>query len=567
MSVELLLGESRDRADQSPAARTRGERSLHEWGIKALSCWLQGETVDEAPHFSWREIWLWAARHRCRGLLLRALSEGPWQSAEDKAHLRDLAFALGTETLTQTMECKRLERDLRKRGVKVLFLKGVALGLQLYGDSAARAGGDIDCLVEAPAVPDALEILAALGYEPEGYSINQILRAWSALLVFEHEIALINPARGVRIEIHWRFFREKRSIESALRGHRLSRSDSDSGLPCLKGAHSFAYLIAHGAQHGFYAAQWLVDVVVQWRALREAEREEARVLVAKHALEKQLGLAGNLAKDVFGVDPKDEDWPKSRRVSAFAVAFAVKRLTAADPFAGIDTFWHVRNLRFQLALACKWSERWSLPLFSLVTTPSLFRHRLPSFLIFLQPVLRLLDFSMSRLFPARFGLSKVSSKRAPALAIYDSWFLRELMVVSVLVEGSLPVLGVRRTRDWVDFLARRLPPFRFVALDYSREQTALLHEQRASCSLLWKPTCVRRAFTRWWALRRVGDRDHLGIAFGTRLKPGEHEFHAWLERDQQPVGEFTPHVSSYDRLRNRSLDGAERLAKELLRHT
>ena len=108
----------------------------------------------------------------------------------------------------------------------MLFLKGVALGLQLYGDSAARAGGDIDCLVEAPAVPDALEILAALGYEPEGYSINQIRGAWSALSVFEHEIALINPVRGVRIELHWRFFREKRSIESVLRGEAFNRSDS-----------------------------------------------------------------------------------------------------------------------------------------------------------------------------------------------------------------------------------------------------------------------------------------------------------------------------------------------------
>ena len=92
----------------------------------------------------------------------------------------------------------------------------------------------------------------------------------------------------------------------------------------------------------------------------------------------------------------------------------------------------------------------------------------------------------------------------------------------------------------MDFLARHLPPFRFVALDYSREQTALLHEQRASCSLLWKPTCVRRALTRCWALRRAGDRSNLEIAFGTRSQSGQRVFHAWLERDRQPVGEFPP---------------------------
>ena len=287
---------------------------------------------------------------------------------------------------------------------------------------------------------------------------------------------------------------------------------------------------------------------MQWRALGEAERNEARALFAKHALEKEVGLASRLANEVFGVNAEDEGWPASRRVPLFAVDFAGKRLKTTDPLAGIDTFWHLRNLRFRLALAGKWSERWSLLLFSSVTTPSLFRHRLPSFFIFLHPVFRLLDFSMSRLLSPCRAVSKVSSKRAPALAIYDSRFLKELMVVSVLVEGSLPLLGVGRTSKWVDFLARCLPRFRFVALDYSREQTALLHEERASCSLLWKPTCVRRALTRWWALRRVGDKSNLEIAFGTRSESGQREFHAWLERDQQPVGEFLPHVSSYDRL-------------------
>ena len=121
------------------------------------------------------------------------------------------------------MECKRLERHLRNRGVRVLFLKGIALGLQLYGDAAARAGGDIDCLVEARAVPEALEALAALGYEPEGYSFDQIRGAWSALSPFEHEIALVNPAKRVRIELHWRFFRERRSIETVLQNEGFKR--------------------------------------------------------------------------------------------------------------------------------------------------------------------------------------------------------------------------------------------------------------------------------------------------------------------------------------------------------
>ena len=431
MSVTTLQfpGEFRDLAAGVRAGGPRGERSLHEWGVNALGCWLRGEVAREAPRFSWREVWLWAARHRCRGLLLRTLTGAPWHTEEDRAHLRHAAFALSTHALAQSAECKRLERHLRERGVRVLFFKGVALGLELYGDAAARAGGDIDCLVETQAVPEALDCLAELGYEPEGYSIAQIRGAWSALSVFENEIALINPAKRVRIELHWRFFREKRSIEMVLRnGWRENRSAfaSDSGLPCLKGVLSFAYLVMHGAQHGFYAAQWLVDVAAQWRALGEDERAEARFLVAKHALEKELGLAGRMAKDLFGVDPEDEGWPKARRAPAFAVAFAMARLKAADPLARIDTLWHVRNLRFQLALAGTWRECRSLLFFSSVTTPSLFRHRLPSFLVFLHPLLRLLDFPTTRLLSAFRAGTEDSVNRAPRLSIYDPWFLREI---------------------------------------------------------------------------------------------------------------------------------------------
>ena len=52
MSVALLPGESHDFAGEVRGGGTRGQRSLHEWGMHALGRWLQGKTVEEAPHFS-----------------------------------------------------------------------------------------------------------------------------------------------------------------------------------------------------------------------------------------------------------------------------------------------------------------------------------------------------------------------------------------------------------------------------------------------------------------------------------------------------------------------------------
>jgi hypothetical protein len=136
-------------------------------------------------------------------------------------------------------------------------------------------------------------------------------------------------------------------------------------------------------------------------------------------------------------------------------------------------------------------------------------------------------------------------------SVFDRWFLRELLVVSILVEVSLRVLGLARTQRLVARLTCGLRPRHIAVMDYSREQSALLHEERVSSSLPWKPTCLRRALAQLWTLRRCGDRGPLCVAFGTRTNEGDQrEFHAWLERSGQPVCDFPQLIHTYARLRN-----------------
>jgi hypothetical protein len=137
-------------------------------------------------------------------------------------------------------------------------------------------------------------------------------------------------------------------------------------------------------------------------------------------------------------------------------------------------------------------------------------------------------------------------------SVFDPWFLRELLIVSILVEASLRGLGIATTQSLVARLACMLPFRRVALMDYSKEQSALLHEERASSSLPWKPTCLRRALARLWTLRRCGDRSTLSIAVGTRTtEAGQRDFHAWLERSGHPVCDFPPLIHTYAPLRNR----------------
>ena len=304
----------------------------------------------------------------------------------------------------------------------------------------------------------------------------------------------------------------------------------------------------HGAQHGFMrrSGSWTLSCSVAFLTKpKEPKRDSSSPSIPwKRNSALQADWRGTFGEWIRSTSVGQS--PGARPVFAVAARkHAFEKLS--DPLAGIDTLWHLRNLRFQWAGRHRARTLVAPPLFfsdnSLALPPS------PAVLLHFSPS----DFPPARFFgvAASFpligaGISKGSLKRPCTLAIYDPWFIRELVVVAVLVEGSLPILGVRRTRKWMSFFARLLPRFRFVALDYSSEQTALLHEQRASCSLLWKPTCLRRALTRCWALsRRVGDRSNLEIAFGMHTQSGQRAFHSWLERDRQPVGEFPPHVSSY----------------------
>jgi len=121
--------------------------------------------------------------------------------------------------------------------------------------------------------------------------------------------------------------------------------------------------------------------------------------------------------------------------------------------------------------------------------------------------------------------------------------------VSLFIEASLRALGFVATERWVSCLAARLPHRHFVALDYSLEQTALLQEQRASCLLFWKPTCLPRALARLWALRRCGARSAMKVAIGARASTnGKPEFHAWLEQAGETLGDSQTLTQAYVRL-------------------
>ena len=94
-----------------------------------------------------------------------------------------------------------LEREsvawrLARAGIPAVLLKGAALRLSTYRDSAERAFGDLDVLVPRESIPAAVSALEAAGYERESE------RRVTLYLEHHHHLILTKP-EGLVVEVPW----------------------------------------------------------------------------------------------------------------------------------------------------------------------------------------------------------------------------------------------------------------------------------------------------------------------------------------------------------------------------
>ena len=106
------------------------------------------------------------------------------------------------DTLYLTAELLRILRLLDAQGIRAVPLKGPALAQSLYGDLALREFCDLDLLVQETDLPKARHLR-----ETQGYHLTFPLdpRDEAAYIRDEQDYQLRHPAKGILIELHWRF--------------------------------------------------------------------------------------------------------------------------------------------------------------------------------------------------------------------------------------------------------------------------------------------------------------------------------------------------------------------------
>jgi len=225
------------------------------------------------------------AHHGLIGLAVPALLRTEVLPVAMRAALNAEHGAHVIGALHRSRELVRIARALDAAGIRHVFIKGIALSIQLYGDPVARGGRDIDVLVERDRTRDAEAILRDLGYVPPIHASpvrpdentppkeSGWVHGESRILAELHDRLCENPAL-----LPWGF--------EALWAEREMVTIAGTAVPSMARRRLPIYLAVHGIRHGWQRLMWLADLAVLLDS--DTAWDEALAMAAKEGLEGMM---------------------------------------------------------------------------------------------------------------------------------------------------------------------------------------------------------------------------------------------------------------------------------------
>lgn len=140
-------------------------------------------------------------RNRLAPLLYRNLKAGGLDAVLSPEIMSPLRQRLMQDMLRGArleLETRNLLEQFHRRGVRVILLRGLAVGEAVYGDGSLRPYSDLDLLLLKEELPAAKELLRAAGYGPSAKSLEDGFYERRHL-----HLLYVHRKTGVMAEIHW----------------------------------------------------------------------------------------------------------------------------------------------------------------------------------------------------------------------------------------------------------------------------------------------------------------------------------------------------------------------------
>ncbi|MGH0680485.1 nucleotidyltransferase domain-containing protein [Bacillus luti] len=155
-------------------------------------------------------------------------------------------------------EIERIGKLFHENNIRLLFLKGPVLAVDLYKDISFRTSSDIDLIVSLSNLQKVEQILINDGYIKDDY-FSTVLNDWKWR---HHHMSYFHPKKRIKLEVHWRLNPGPSQEPTFDELWERRRSSSLTQFPVygLGREDLFLSLISHGARHGWSRLRWLIDI-------------------------------------------------------------------------------------------------------------------------------------------------------------------------------------------------------------------------------------------------------------------------------------------------------------------
>ena len=331
-------------------------------------------------------------RHRVVPLVYSHLRNSSSISDELKQQLKQQADDNVIKSLASKQMIISLQHLLHSNQVNGLFLKGIPIAEQYYGDISLRHTLDIDVWVEASGLDIVAAFLKSKGYvsSPDWSTLTP--RQINYFKKTNHDLSFI-PSHGLMlplIELHWKIRGPLGSftLDPAIDFSMLSTQQiGNEEISVLHPVDNFLYLCTHGTEHAWFRLKWLFDLP---NILSKDSFNWGDVLARAKALDcsDHLCITFALLNDLFYIEIPEEIKRVSNKLNITNALDSIYRSLASMSTVNADDENRLSHLKYTLSQNKKGLFNWGLIL-TYLTSPNDWKLLpLPNYLFFLYFPLR-----------------------------------------------------------------------------------------------------------------------------------------------------------------------------------
>jgi len=257
-------------------------------------------TFPKAPKIAWQKCIKMAHYHAVIPQLQHAIKHNKISIPQPfMIQLQSLQRNIALENMTLAAELINITKELDKKRLPYLSIKGPALSQSLHQNITTRQICDLDILVDEEDLIKIADILIQKGYRTQ---LPYDLLKNAGFRALDNDFTFLHYDKKIMIELHWKLFPSRHHMpldfEMLYHSH-IHVTLQKHNIKVLSNANNLLYLCLHASKHLFEQLKWLCDID---RLIRDSPNLDFTTLYTKAQtlqVQEPLLLALQMSKALY----------------------------------------------------------------------------------------------------------------------------------------------------------------------------------------------------------------------------------------------------------------------------